>query len=266
MGISQVKIGFRSVTCPTAFALALAIAGSAGIARADGNTPGIEFEIGVGGQIAPRYEGASDYLISPFPTFRLQRLTLPNGFQIGGGDGMGLSFYPSFGFRGARKSTDTPVLNGLDDVDKAIELGAGVSYTTWRGKIFGEVRRGFGGHEGYVGEIGAEASFHPTDTLTLSGGPRVSFADAEYMDTYFGVSAAETKTSGLSAFDAGAGFKSVGIATSARYEITSNWAIEAEAAYDRLIGDAAASPVTGAGSRDQFSFRLGAVRKFKLDF
>ena len=94
----------------------------------------------------------------------------------------------------------------------------------------------------------------------------MSFADAEYMNTYFGVSAAETKTSGFSAFDAGAGFKSVGIATSARYEITSNWAIEGEAAYDRLVGDAAASPVTGVGSRDQFSFRLGAVRKFKLDF
>ena len=260
------NIAFRRFTCPTAFVFALAIAGPSGIARADGKPPGIEFEIGGGGQTAPRYEGASDYLISPYPTFRLQRLTLPNGFQIGGGDGMGLSFYPSFGFRGARESADAPVLSGLRDVDTAVELGAGVSYTTWRGRMFGEVRRGFSGHEGYVGEIGADAFFHPVERLTLSGGPRVSFADAEYMSTYFGVSGAEAKTSGLSAFDAGAGFKSVGIATTARYEITGNWAIEGEAAYDRLIGEAADSPVTGVGSRDQFSFRVGAVRKFKLDF
>jgi len=261
-----VKSAVRRVTSWTPIVLSLAILGSAGGTRAENSPPGIEFELGAGGQVAPRYEGASDYLFSPFPTFRLQRLTLPNGFQIGGGDGMGLSFYPSFGFRGARKAADSPALAGLDDVDTALELGAGVAYTTARAKLFGEVRRGFGGHEGYVGEIGADFFMYPADRLSLSVGPRVSFADAEYMNTYFGVSGAEANASGLSAFDAGAGIKSVGAEAGARYEIAADWAIEGTAAYSRLTGDAASSPVTGVGSRNQFSFRLGAVRKFRFDF
>lgn len=238
----------------------------AGPAAADGSAPGIEFELGGGGVVAPRYEGASDYLLSPYPTFRLKRLTLPNGFQIGGGDGMGLSFYPSFTFRGERKAADNPELAGLDDVDSAVELGAGVGYATPYWKVFAEVRRGFSGHEGYVGEIGADLVAYPTDRLSVSVGPRASFADGAYMDTYFGVSASEAQNSGLTEFDAGAGFKSIGVEASARYALLDAWAVESSAGYNRLVGDAADSPVTGIGSRDQFSFRLGVVREFKVDF
>jgi outer membrane protein len=246
--------------------LAGCVAFSAVPALAGDMPPGIEFELGGGGSVAPRYEGSSNYLFSPYPTFRLKRLTLPNGFQIGGGDGMGLSFYPSFNFRGARKAADTPALTGLADVDAAVELGLGVGYAAPGFKVFGEVRRGVTGHEGYVGEIGADAVARPTDRLTLSGGPRASFADGAYMDSYFSVSAAESIASGLAQFDAGSGFKSVGLEVSARYAMGENWAVESSARYDRLTGDAAASPVTGVGSRDQFGFKLGLVRHFRLDF
>lgn len=234
-------------------------------ARAN-DAPGIEFEVGGGGSVVPRYEGSSDYLFSPYPTFRLKRLTLSNGFQIGGGDGMGLSFYPSFAFIGARKAADTPALTGLGDVDRTIELGAGVAYTAPGFKVFGEVRKGFGGHDGYVGEIGADMVMQPSDRLTLAAGPRATLAGGDYMDTYFGVSAAESIASGMPEFDPRGGFKSVGVQASARYDVTENWALESSAGYSRLVGDAANSPLTGAGSRDQFNFRLGVVREFRLDF
>ncbi|QKV19957.1 MipA/OmpV family protein [Oricola thermophila] len=228
--------------------------------------PGIEFELGGGGAVAPRYESSSEYLVSPFPTFRLKRLTFSNGFQIGGGDGMGLSPYPSFNFRGARKAADTPALAGLADVDAAVELGLGLSYATPGFRVFGEVRRGVTGHDGMVGEIGADLVARPGDRLTLAAGPRASFADAEYMDTYFGVTAAEAIASGMPQFDARSGFKSYGLAASARFDLSENWALEGSARYDRLTGDAANSPVTGAGSRNQFGFRLGLTRSFRIDF
>lgn len=245
-------------------AIVVAIAQASPAAAND--APGIEFEVGGGGTVAPRYEGSSDYLLSPYPTFRLKRLTFSNGFQIGGGDGMGLSFYPSFGFQGARKAADTPALAGLNDVGAAVELGAGVSYTAPGFKVFGEVRRGVTGHDGYVGEIGADLVARPTNRLTVSAGPRASFAGNGYMDTYFGVSAAESARSVLPRFDPGSGFKSVGLEASARYDMSDNWSVESSAGYNRLIGDAADSPVTGLGSRDQFTARIGLVRHFRLDF
>ncbi len=228
--------------------------------------PGIEFELGGGGAVAPRYEGSSDYLLSPYPTFRLKRLTFSNGFQIGGGDGMGLSFYPSFAYRGARKAADTLALTGLADVDAAVELGLGASYTTPGFRVFSEIRRGVTGHDGFVGEIGADLIMRPADKLTLSAGPRASFADGAYMDTYFSVTAAEAVASGLPQFDAGPGFKSVGAEAKLRYDFAPNWAVESSASYNRLIGDASNSPVTGIGSRDQYGFRLGLVRSFRIDF
>lgn len=265
MKVARMSFVMRSCAVTAASLLAGCVAFSAAPASAS-DTPGIEFELGGGGNVAPRYEGSSDYFLSPYPTFRLKRLTLPNGFQIGGGDGMGLSFYPSFNFRGARKAADTPALTGLADVEAAVELGLGASYATPGFKVFGEVRRGVTGHEGYVGEFGADMSFQPAERLTVAAGPRISFADGEYMDRYFSVTAAEAIASGLPQFDAGAGFKTVGAEVSARYEMGADWALESAARYDRLVGDAGDSPVTGIGSRNQFGVRIGLVRHFRIDF
>lgn len=256
-------VAYRSLALLVPLASGFALSAAPAVA---GNAPGIEFELGGGASVAPRYEGASAYLFSPYPTFRLKRLTFSNGFQIGGGDGTGLSFYPSFRFRGARKAADTPALTGLADVDPAVELGLGVSYATPGFRAFVEVRRGLTGHDGYVGEFGGDLSFRPADRLTLSAGPRFSFAGGDYMNTYFGVSAAESVASGMAQFSPRSGFKSAGAEVSARYEMGDNWALEGSARYDRLVGDAAASPVTAAGTRNQFGFRLGIVRRFRLDF
>jgi MipA family protein len=38
------------------------------------------------------------------------------------------------------------------------------------------------------------------------------------------------------------------------------------ASYDRLVDDAGESPVTQAGSRDQFGIRFGVTRTIRLGF
>jgi len=225
--------------------------------------PGIEFEIGAAANVAPRYEGASEMLVTPVPLIKIHRLTLPNGFQIGGRDRGGLSVSPSFNIRGARKAVDTPALTGLADVDLAVEFGAEVSYEAEYFRLHANLRRGFGGHEGWAGEAGADLIVRPMEGLRVSAGPRVSYADDRYMDTYFTVPAG---TAGFAAFNADGGIKSYGVGVGLRQDFDNSWAIVGEAAYDRLTGDAGSSPITAVGSRDQFSVRLGVVRKFRFDF
>lgn len=237
-------------------------------AQADGrgippSPPGIEFELGGGGNVAPRYEGASDILVSPYPIVRLKRLTLPNGFQIGGAREGGFSVSPSFAVRGKRTAADTPALTGLSDVDLAVELGLEASYEAEWFRLHANLRRGLGGHQGWTGEAGIDAVVRPESGLKLHAGPRISYADNDYMDTYFSVPAG---TAGFATFDASPGIKSWGVEAGMRFDVSDGWAVEGTAAYDRLIGDAGASPVTAVGSRDQYRVRFGVVRKFRIDF
>ena len=225
--------------------------------------PGIEGEIGIGVSVAPRFEGSSDFVVNPLPLIRIDRFTLSNGFSLGGGPEMGFSLGPSLNVRAPREAADTPALTGLADVDRAFEIGVEARYEASGMRLHGNLRRGFGGHEGWVGEAGLDFLARPAPDLTLHVGPRVSYADNQYMDTYFSVPAG---TANFATFDAGGGFKSVGAEIGARQDFGANWALEGAATYDRLIGDAGASPITDTGTRDQFAVRAGIVRKFRIDF
>ncbi len=232
----------------------------------DAGGPGVSFELGLGGVVAPRYEGSDKYLLSPYPIIRLERFELENGFSIGGGDGQGLSFRPSFRFISERDASDDPALAGLSTVEQSIELGGGVKYGAGPISAFVDLRYGVTGHNGLVGEVGLDYGFEPIDKLTLSLGPRLSFASSDYMNTYFGVSAADSVTSGYAPYTAGGGFKSAGLEATARYQFTDVWAAEAGAGWNRLVGDAADSPLIAAGSEDQFTVKFGLMRKFRIDF
>ncbi|WP_158284927.1 MipA/OmpV family protein [Hoeflea marina] len=232
----------------------------------DASAPGIGFEVGLGGMVAPSYEGSNRYLLSPYPIISFNYLRLSNGFSLGGGDNEGLNFRPSFRYIGERDAGDEPALTGMEPVDAAIELGAGLKYTAGPVSVFGDVRYGVSGHHGIVAEIGADYLIEPVSRLTLSAGPRLSFASADYMNAYFGVTPAESITSGYSAYSAGGGLKSVGVAVNARYDFNDHWAGEAGASWNRLVGDAADSPLIAAGSKDQYTARIGLIRKFQIGF
>lgn len=228
--------------------------------------PGIDFELGVAGQWKPAYEGASSYILSPVPLFKLNRLTFSNGTQIGGKKGEGFSIAPAFNIVGSREADDHKDLKGLNDIDTAIEGGLKLRYRNEGFRAYGEVRRGFGGHEGYVGEAGLDLITNPDPQLQLYAGPRVFYADEEYMRTYFGVTRREAARSPLASYRPGSGIKSYGLEAGARLDVDDNWAMIGRVNYERFTGDAADSPIVKSGSADQFSARIGIVRKFRLNF
>lgn len=252
---------FRVLLAATAIAILPLAANAAEEDRLSGDD--IVLEVGAGVAYKPKYEGASSYIFSPQPLFKLHFLRLPNGYEIGGGTDQGFGFRPAFGYRGERKASDAPILAGLGTVSSAFEFGAAVSYRMDYLKGFVELRRGFGGHEGWVGEIGADAVFDPTPRLAISAGPRASFASSDYMQTYFGVTATQSAASGLPTTSVGGGFKTVGLEGELRYKLTDKVTAITGAKWERLIGDAASSPIiTGGGKKDQFTVRLGLTYKF----
>ncbi len=258
----------RAAALSFAFAIAPATMAGAedGLLQDDGSpAPGLIFELGAGGSLSPSYEGSSRYELSPYPVVRLKYLRLNNGFQIGGGDDQGLSFRPSFRYIGKRSAADDPVLAGLPVVDASVELGAGIVYQYRNIRGFVDLRYGIG-HGGIVGETGVDVILTPMDQLTLTAGPRLSFASGEYMSTYFDVTPAAAVTSGLPQFASSSGFKSYGAEVGARYDFNDSWALEGLAGWHRLIDDAAASPIIALGDKNQYNVKIGLVRTFRVGF
>ena len=230
----------------------------------------INFSLRGGVGAAPDYPGADSYGAAPdlgftFGALKWGRVNAGNG--VYGIPNNGLAFSGAFRFIGAREASENAELIGLDDVDATVELGFGVAYRETNWQVFGEVRRGFGGHDGVTGTVGADAIFRPDNRLTITAGPRLNLGNDEYASTYFGVSAAEAALSpNFGAYDAEGGLLGAGFEVEAIYRIGEAWAVESAVVYERLLNDAGDSPITQFGSDDQWTVRVGLSRAFTLRF
>lgn len=228
--------------------------------------------VGAGAQVLPKFQGSDDYGFAPLPFFDLRPVGEPLRFGASDesfglrlfGERMGFSFGPVIGVAGKREEDDVGAPVG--DVDFTIEPGAYAQ--AWLGRsirLRGEVRRGIGGHDGWLGDLGAD--FVLRSDGTVGGiGPRLRWADGAYHEAYFGVSPAAAAASGLAAFDPGGGIYAVGAIAGIGHQFDERWGLYAYAGYDRLVGDAADSPIVRQlGSRDQFSAGLALTYSFDMN-
>ncbi len=248
----------------------MAAAQSYAAPRDVGGEPDLVFTLRGGVASAPEYFGSEDYTLGPDLAFRLNYLSL-GPLNFGSADGarrQGLGIRGSFRYVDERSADDNGELAGLDDIDATFELGLGLGYTSDSFAAFADLRYGIGGHESFVSELGADLRLHPSDRLTLTAGPRVLLGSEDYASTYFGVTAAEARASDgrFPAYDADGGVVSAGIELGARYEVNDRWGVEGAVTYDRLVGDAADSPIVEQGDRDQYGLRIGVTRQITLDF
>ncbi|MDE2183682.1 MAG: MipA/OmpV family protein [Alphaproteobacteria bacterium] len=90
----------------------------------------------------------------------------------------------------------------------------------------------------------------------------IGWASTSYMRTGFGIDPAYAAASGLPAFAPKSGFEVAGVAFSLDQFLSRHWSVGLDLHYGRLLGDAAASPVTAiAGSANQYfaGFTVGYV-------
>ena len=128
----------------------------------------------------------------------------------------------------------------------------------------GEGRREFaGGHGGTQVDAGIEFKVPFTKNPWFKTEIELTWADDEYMETFFGVNPAQSAASGLRQFDADAGFKKLSFQLMTGIDITENWVVGASVGYARMLEDAADSPVVDdVGSRNQFMAGLGLSYQF----
>jgi outer membrane protein len=221
-------------------------------------------------RVSPDYMGSDDYRVVPAGSISLSkpgedsRFSAPDdgaSLTLVGGDALAAGLTGRV--RGPRDGKDD--LQGFDDVDWTVEAGGFVNWwvtDSLRTRL--EVRRGFGGHEGVVVDVGADV-VSVGDRLTLSIGPRFRWADDEYARAYFGVTPQEAARSpfAIAAYNPDGGASYAGVLASADYRWNDHWSITADADYRKLLGDAADSPIVAQlGSEDQYSASIGVRYSF----
>ncbi len=231
--------------------------------------------LGANVELAPDYPGARRAGLTALPSIDIRRfdeveeLSAPDdGIDYGLLDIAGFELGPVIGFRDRRNSMAAgfPGLHNL-----SFDVDAGVFLQTWivpdQLRFRTEIRQAISNGSGLVVDAGVDWFKRLGDDWVLALGPRLSFADASYMQSYYGVSPSEAAASGLSAFNAGGGLKSVGLAASVSYQISPTWSAELYDRLDDLAGNAAQSPVTlsGAGSRWQNTLGFSLNHSFSLN-
>jgi MipA family protein len=236
----------------------------------DSATPDVVISLRGGVEVSPAYFGSGDLEFGPAASARFDYIRFPGGFEFGSGETVG--FRTGFGLQGSvryigpRESDDHAEIRGLDNLDFSFEAGFGLGYEQRNYRVFADVRYGLLGHNAWVGEIGADAISYPIEGLTLTLGPRLSLGDRRFVDTYFGIDPEEAARSGLAPYDPDGGVVGTGMTFGARYLLNERWGVEGAAIYERLLDDAADSPITEEGSADQYTFRVGITRRISLDF
>ncbi|WP_439568787.1 MipA/OmpV family protein [Sphingopyxis sp.] len=238
-------------------------------AQETGDKPEKRTRIIIGPQLSPSWPGSKDLSVGPY--FDLSREREGTEFTFEAADESfgapliqsgNLAFGPALGFIGKRTAADIGA--DLPKVGFTIEAGgfAQVSLTPAI-RVRVEGRKGLSGHKGWVGEVSADYVARDGDDWLFSVGPRVTLGDAKYSNAYFGVTPAAALTSGLPAYDPGGGIQSVGLTAGYHRMLGRNWGFAVYGRYDRLIGDAADSPVTrNLGSRSQPSVGLALSYTF----
>jgi outer membrane protein len=231
----------------------------------------IRVRVGAGAQLRPTYVGADDVELAPLWDVDIARGT--NEFAFEAPDySFGIpvvstgafSFGPAANFASSRKDSDVGAPVGK--VKTTIEAGAFANLQVSKSiHLHAELLKGLGGHDGLVGQIGADQVWRDGDRYVFSVGPRLLFSDSRYQRSYFGVDPVAALATGLPVYRPSGGIHGVALASGLSYQFNPRFGMFGFARYERLVGDAAKSPIVREfGSRTQLSGGVGLNYTFTI--
>lgn len=229
-----------------------------------------DYSIGGGVGITPDYEGSSDYEMVPVPTgaakfdngmfvklfgLNLRANLIPSNFWRLG---------PMYNYRAERDDVDNNKVDDLKDVSDAHELGiwGGIDWQGWF-LLFDFLADTGNAHEGWTAKLAGGYNWRISEEFVFTMGASTTYADDDYMQTYFGVDAADSRRSGLDEYDADESIKDVALDLGANWSFAQRWDLRGVLQVKQLVGDADDdSPVVDEGSETQLFTAVLVVFKF----
>jgi len=231
----------------------------------------LRIRVGLGAQFRPEYIGADDREVAPLIDVSVARGTEQfdfsapdDNFDIALISKGGFSAGPVANYQSGRKNSDVGALVGK--VPNTIEAGAFVQYEVSESiRLRSEVRKGIGGHKGLIASLGADHIWRDGDRYVASVGPRLLLSDARYQREWFGVTPEASLATGLPQYRPGSGVHAVAMTGGATYQLNRDFGLFGFARFERLVGDAAKSPLMRElGSKNQSSAGVGLTYTFAI--
>ena len=206
--------------------------------------------VGLGAGVAPDYEGSDD--AKGVPMFMYTHVFESGRFIKLMGTNLKAnlladkhySLGPVLNYRLERDKVDNDQVQAMDKVDAATELGAfagiDVNNLLLGAEFLADISNS---HDGWTlqGTLGYRWKAMPE--LTITPTLFTTYADNDYMDTYFSVDASNRGSSTLPNYSADSGMKDFGINLVAHYTPWQNWGIMGLVSYKKLLNDAKDSPL-----------------------
>jgi outer membrane scaffolding protein for murein synthesis (MipA/OmpV family) len=219
-------------------------------------------QLGGGATHAPKFEGSGNtrWQLDPLVEIRYRDRVF-----VSLGEGLGADLLAGRTYRAGaaiaydqgRKESDGAILRGVGKIDSAPELKFYAEWALSPLVVRADVRRGLGGHDAWLGDLGVYAALAGSERGFILAGPSITFADDRYMRRYFGISESQAGDSGLPPYRPSGGAKSASFGINAGLSLTDHWFVEALAAYLRPFGEERRSPLVQKDAQHQVSVYLG---------
>lgn len=150
-------------------------------------------------------------------------------------------------------------LAGMGRIKSATEVGIGIGY----GPLQLVARQALSdrGAKGAQVDMSAEVPWSVSDRLNLRFAVGATWANRDYMQTYFGVTQAQSSATSFSVYTPKAGCRKVEASLGADYALAPRWKLQGNLAVSQLGDVAAASPLVGRsgkpGQTADFGRRVG---------
>lgn len=229
------------------------------------------FGVGIGS--TTRYSGANESVTLGAPGFRYQfknsnryvdwfgplgtaNLLESSTWQLG----------PALNVRGGRHDAEDAAVARLDEIDTTVEGGLLASYTytninglPYRLRLGAVVLADLGDrYSGTNTSLFASLWLPASSAILLGTGIAASMVSSSFNQTYYGVNAAGSAVSGLPIYTPDGGLRQWSVWQAVVLRLNKEWAIGGGVFYQRLVNDAADSPIVKQhGDRNQWTFGTG---------
>ncbi len=224
-------------------------------AAVEAAAPQSTFSVGVGAGYLPEYAGADD---SRFFAMLSLDYAHKSGFFASTRRGIGfqsatgpLRTSVAISYERGRKEhsrrfgSGSPDLRGMGDIAGSTVAKLGIGYDLGFMTFGTEAKFALSNRERgntYELAVGVPLLKTATNQVTLFGS--ADYADRKQMQTYYGVTAAQSARSGYNTYNPSRGFEKVALGVNWNHQINSAWSVRTMAGVLHMVGDAKDSPLT----------------------
>lgn len=188
--------------------------------------------------------GSDEARVSALPAIEYQ---WANGWFAGSTRGVGYNFSKDpnlqygvgLGLDLGRRESATGTLVGMGSIEAKVEYGAFVNYTLdrhWR--LTSLLRYGSGDTgQGATANLGVNYTLSIAPQWRLEGGASTSWANAQSLQSYFGVTASQSQQSGNAVYSPGAGLRDLSASLKLGHQVTPQINVSAGVTATSLLGD-----------------------------